>query len=157
MRAKLRSQSCVSHEWPLWSAARCIHGGQFGSGAGKIQEINSNKKHHRTGRSELSVILFVVFNRGPVRVGSYWVPHRKGWVCGINKKIKKLAMQKKTVACEKTDFNGWSEGGKNEWQENSTHTKHKETFLDKLKQTSQTKEKTICFSKAVSYTHFRAH
>ena len=35
----------------------------------------------------------------------------------FNKKIKKLAMQKKTVACEKTDFTGWSDGGKNEWQE----------------------------------------
>ena len=69
----------------------------------------------------------------------------------FNKKIKKLAMQKKTVACEKTDFTGWSDGGKNEWKEISTHTMHKDTFLDKLTQTSQTKEKTICFSKGGKY------
>ena len=70
----------------------------------------------------------------------------------FNKKIKKLAMQKKTVACEKTDFTGWSGGGANdEWQEIGTHTMHKDTFLDKLTQTSQTKEKTICFSKGGKY------
>ena len=69
----------------------------------------------------------------------------------FNKRIKKLVMEKKSIACEKSDFTGWLDGGTKEWQEISTHTMHEDTFLDKLSQASQSKEKTICFSKGGKY------
>ena len=60
----------------------------------------------------------------------------------FNKRIKKPGAP--AIACEKSDFTGWLDGGTKEWQEISTHTMHEDTFLDKLSQASQSKEKTIC-------------
>ena len=67
----------------------------------------------------------------------------------FNKRIKKPGAP--AIACEKSDFTGWLDGGTKEWQEISTHTMHEDTFLDKLSQASQSKEKTICFSKGGKY------
>ena len=68
----------------------------------------------------------------------------------FNKRIKKPGAP--AIACEKSDFTGWLDGGTKEWQEISTHTMHEDTFLDKLSQSSsQSKEKTICFSKGGKY------
>ena len=67
----------------------------------------------------------------------------------FNKRIKKPGAP--AIACEKSDFTGWLDGGTKEWQEISAHTMHEDTFLDKLSQTSQSKEKTICFSKGGKY------
>ncbi len=67
----------------------------------------------------------------------------------FNKRIKKPGAP--AIACEKSDFTGWLDGGTKEWQEISAHTMHDDTFLDKLSQTSQSKEKTICFSKGGKY------
>ena len=67
----------------------------------------------------------------------------------FNKRIKKPGAP--AIACEKSDFTGWLDGGTKEWQEISAHTMHEDTFLDKLSQASQSKEKTICFSKGGKY------
>ena len=67
----------------------------------------------------------------------------------FNTRIKKPGAP--AIACEKSDFTGWLDGGTKEWQEISTHTMHEDTFLDKLSQASQSKEKTICFSKGGKY------
>ena len=70
----------------------------------------------------------------------------------FNKKLKNLRCKKKLLHAKKQILLAGQMEVQNEWQEISTHTMHEDTFLDKLSQsTSQSKEKTICFSKGGKY------
>ena len=70
----------------------------------------------------------------------------------FTKRIRKIGAT--PIACTQSDFLGWNlpAGSANkEWQLIGSHTMHEDTFLDKLSQASQSKEKTICFSKGGKY------